>query len=85
MFCLLVAFIMIYGLGHWIWKVHQRLRTKEEEAAQEHAELRKVAETAASDAASCVAVIDKFGTPPKRRHMRAVRDENTGVSTWDWK
>lgn len=84
MFCLVIILLMIFGIGRWVWAIHNRLHTKEDEAALEHAEIRKAVESAASDAASCAAVIDKIGIPPPRRKLHAVRDEVTKVSTWHW-
>lgn len=86
MFSLLIAFGMIYGLGHWIWRLHHTIVTKSSDAAREHDELRRVAEAAASDAASCAAVIDKLDVlpQPRRRRLQVVRDEARGVSNWNW-
>lgn len=74
--CLLIAFVLIYGIGHWHWKECRRHRAEEQR-------IREVAEAAASDAASCAAVIDKLGNHlAKRRHLYSVRDEKLGVSVW---
>lgn len=80
MLCLLIVFGMIYGLGHWIWKICQRQAADD----QERGEIRDIAETAASDAASCAAVIDKLDILPQRRRLRVVTDKTRGVSTWNW-
>lgn len=85
----LVIFVMIYALGHWHWKECRRHRRAEaaaeldrEVATADRAEIREVAEAAEAEAAACAAVIDRIGRP--RRRLHAVRDNKTGVSTWDW-
>jgi hypothetical protein len=84
MLCVVITILMIYAVGHWQWKECRRRRQFEADAVRDRQEIREVAEAAASDAASCAAVIDKLGNPPKRRHMHAVRDDNLGVSVWKW-
>ncbi len=76
MLSLLIIIIMIYAVGHWHYRECQRRRIWEDEAVQDRWEIREVAEVAASEAASCAAVIDKIGTtePQPNRRLWAVRD-----------
>jgi hypothetical protein len=82
MLILLIIIGMIYGVGHWQWKECRRRRAFEEDALRDRQQLREVAETAASEAASCAAVIERLGKTKAHRKLRAVRDEPHGVSTW---
>lgn len=89
MIATLTIMVMIYAIGHWLYRECARRRAWELKADNDRQEIRDVAETAANEAASCAAVIDKLGTgseppPQKRSRLRAVHDDRTGVSTWNW-
>lgn len=84
---LLIVIGMIYGIGCWLYYECRRRRAYEADAIKDRQQIRAVAESAASEAASCAAVIDKLDTPRPRqtgRRLQAVRDERSGVSTWNW-
>lgn len=84
MLCLLIVLFMIVGMGRWQWNECRRRRRFEQSALRDRDEIREVAESAASEAASCAAVIDRIGAPQPRRKLHVVRDSTTGVSTWNW-
>jgi hypothetical protein len=83
MFCVVITMLMVYGVGHWQWKECRRRKAFEADAIRDRQELREKADAAASDAAACAAVIDRMENHhPQRRRLHAVRNEQTGVSTW---
>lgn len=86
MLCTVIFIGMIYAIGHWHYSECLRRRAWELHADVDRQDIRDVAEGAASEAASCAAVIDKIGTPaaPRRRQLHAVHDQRSGVATWHW-
>lgn len=67
---------LIVTIGFWLYwdRRHDRKDRKE---------TRAVADRAASEAKSCADVLDRLGpNGHKRRTLHAVRDENTGRSSW---
>jgi hypothetical protein len=69
--------ISIVTLGYLLHRERQQRRQDKITSAHEHARIRKIAEQAASDAASCVAVIDRLDTSDHPFHLRAVRSHRT--------
>lgn len=87
---LAITTAMTCGMSGWLYREHRSRRASEQDAALDRAEIRLLAETTASDVASCVAVIDRLGAMPTttmlppRRRLYAIRDDKTGISQWQW-
>jgi hypothetical protein len=80
-----INFVLIAAIGSWLYRECRRRRRKDTWDAQDRTEVRTVAETAASDAASCAAIIDRLETNGQpRRRLHAVHDERSGKSSWHW-
>lgn len=80
----MLSTIMIGAIGWALYRESERRKAADVAAAQDRRDIRRVAEGAASDAASCVAVVDRIDNLPRRPRLRAVRDDATRVSTWHW-
>lgn len=76
------------AMGYWLYSEHRSRLASERDAARDRAETRRMVETAARDAASCVAVIDRLSvgdaSPSPRRRLHVIRDDRNGVSRWQW-
>lgn len=64
---LLIITGMIYTIGRWQHRECRRRRAVERAATRDRAKIRGIAEQAASEAASCAAVIDRIPLTQERR------------------
>lgn len=81
-----INFVLICVLGSWLYWERRRRRMVEDGYTQDIDELHVVADKAASEAASCATVLDRYGAcnHASRRRLHAVRNERTGTSSWHW-
>jgi hypothetical protein len=87
MFALLVTFVMIYAVGHWVLREVNRRRAWEvdvvatrhaweAEATADRGDIRKIAETAHREISAHNAILEQFPSTADR-HLRIVQNHDT--------